>query len=84
MWSVSRTRCLGARIQAAQGAQFVPQAETAGQGLDGNEPGMDGVIGIGDELESQSRGSLGDGRHPSPYQVQREAFTTKNTSRPQS
>ncbi len=42
---------------------LLPQPEATGQGLDGHQSRMDGVIGVGDELQLEPGLLLGDGRH---------------------
>ena len=52
-----------ARIQATAGANLFPQAKSPGHCLDGNQTGVDGVIGVGDKLKFEPGCFLGDGRH---------------------
>ncbi len=39
------------------------EVEAAGHGLDGDQPGVDGVLGVGDELEFEPGIFFGDGGH---------------------
>ena len=54
-----------ARIQAGELARLVPKIDPAGHGLDDDEPGVDGMVDIGDELEFEASVFLGDGSHVS-------------------
>ncbi len=47
---------------AGELAQLVPEVEAPGLGLDDEETGVDGMIGVGAEREFESGSFLGDGR----------------------
>jgi hypothetical protein len=51
---------VGARVQTIQPAGFVPQPEAAGHGLDGDQAGVHGVVGVGDKLKLEPGFFLGD------------------------
>ncbi|HMP84774.1 MAG TPA: hypothetical protein PKA41_18935 [Verrucomicrobiota bacterium] len=59
-----------APFQAGELAQLVPQIKAPDHGLDGHNPGVDGMTGIDDKPEIESGFFLGDGNH---------AFQTKRT-----
>ncbi len=52
-----------ARVEAEGLAQLVSEAEAAAQGLDGDQAGVDGMIGVGDKCEFESDVFLGAGSH---------------------
>jgi hypothetical protein len=52
------------------------RSTAAGEGLDGDEAGVNGVVRVGDELEFEAGGLLGDGGHTAenicPQQIHRQ------------
>jgi hypothetical protein len=52
-----------AGIEVGEPTPVVSEVEAAGHGLEGEQAGVDGMVGVGDELELESGVFFGDCRH---------------------